>query len=566
MNLQQPFGSHWSAQTPFMANMTLQQIRLLISNHPWFKGHNVDAWFELPDETLSELQSEYQQEWISLGQQMFTLQPFSFSDRRFASDKWNDPLFGSMAAYYLLNSDFLLRLVNAMPIESEKPRQRLLYLMEQAIAASAPSNFLASNPDALSRMFETQGASLYTGMLHLASDMREGKLRQCDAGDFTVGVDLAITPGEVVFENELFQLLQYYPLTETQHQRPVFIVPPSINKFYILDMRPETSLVRHLLEQGHPVFLISWRNFSQKQAHITWDDQIEDGIIRALQITREISGERQLNCVGYCVGGTMLSTALAVLAARGDRDIASLSLLATFLDFRNTGQIDVFVDEELVSYRERTIGGQGGPTGLFRGEDMGNTFSMLRPNELWWNYSSEKYLKGEKPAPLDLLFWNNDSTNLPGPMYCWYLRHTYLQNDLKSGDLECCGERMDLRALDMPAYLVGTKEDHIVPWDSAYGSTGILAGKKRFVLGASGHIAGIINPPARKKRQYWTNTELPESHEAWLETAEAHPGSWWTDWFEWLAEHAGPQVPARDKMGTADYPIIEPAPGRYVKE
>ncbi|WP_178114803.1 class I poly(R)-hydroxyalkanoic acid synthase [Pseudomonas saliphila] len=563
---QQPFSQYWTSNTPFNANATLQQLRLWLSAHPWFKGHDVDAWFNVPSETLSELQSEYNQQWVSLGQQLITRQPFAFSDRRFANDKWSEPLFGSIAAYYLLNSDFLLRLVNAMPIDADKPRRRLLYLMEQTIAACAPSNFLASNPEALHKMFETQGASLYTGMLHLASDMREGKLRQCDKGDFTVGVDLATTPGEVIYENEQFQLLQYYPMADTQYQRPVLIVPPSINKYYILDMRPETSLVRHLLEQGHPVFIMSWRNFSQEQSHITWDDQIQDGIINALEITREISGERHVNCVGYCVGGTLLSTALAVLAARGDRDISSLTLLATFLDFKNTGQIDVFVDEELVAYRERTIGGQGGPTGVFRGEDMGNTFSMLRPNELWWNYTSEKYLKGEKPAPLDLLFWNNDSTNLPGPMYCWYLRHTYLQNDLKSGDLECCGERLDLRALTMPAYLVGTKEDHIVPWDSAYASTKLLAGEKRFVLGASGHIAGIINPPARKKREYWTNTELPEDHHAWLDTAQSHPGSWWTDWFEWLAEHGGTRSAARKTLGSENYPPIEPAPGRYVKE
>lgn len=563
---QQPFSHYWTSNTPFHANATLQQLRVWISAHPWFKGHDVDAWFDVPSETLSELQSEYNQQWVSLGQQLITRQPFAFSDRRFANDKWSEPLFGSVAAYYLLNSDFLLRLVNAMPIDADKPRRRLLYLMEQTIAACAPSNFLASNPEALHKMFETQGASLYTGLLHLASDMREGKLRQCDKGDFTVGVHLATTPGEVVYENEQFQLLQYYPIGATQYQRPALIVPPSINKYYILDMRPETSLVRHLLEQGHPVFIMSWRNFSQEQSHITWADQIQDGVINALEITREISGERLVNCVGYCVGGTLLSTALAVLAARGDRDISSLTLLATFLDFKNTGQIDVFVDEELVAYRERTIGGQGGPTGVFRGEDMGNTFSMLRPNELWWNYTSEKYLKGEKPAPLDLLFWNNDSTNLPGPMYCWYLRHTYLQNDLKSGELECCGERLDLRALTMPAYLVGTKEDHIVPWDSAYASTKLLAGEKRFVLGASGHIAGIINPPARKKREYWTNTELPEDHNAWLDTAQSHPGSWWNDWFEWLAEQGGARSAAREALGSENYPPIEPAPGRYVKE
>ncbi|MGF6208710.1 class I poly(R)-hydroxyalkanoic acid synthase [Pseudomonas frederiksbergensis] len=560
------FNTYWSGQVPFIASFAVQQLRLWVSTNPWFTGQEYNEWFDLPRGTLDSLQSDYQLQWGDLGQRLMTGQPFTFDDRRFASGAWSQPLFGSLAAFYLLNAGFLLKLLDKLPIKDKKPRQRLLYLVEQAIAAGAPSNFLASNPDALQRVIDTQGASLLTGLLHLASDLQEGKMRQCDSNAFKVGVDLATTPGEVVFENELFQLIQYYPQTETQYRRPVFVVPPSINKYYILDLRPDNSMIRHLLQQGHPVFLMSWRNFDQAHANTSWDDLIETGIIKGLQVTREISGEQRPNCVGFCIGGTLLSSALAVLAARGDKDIASVSLLTTFLDYLDTGPIDIFVDEQLVAYRERTIGGLDGPIGLFKGEDMGNTFSLLRPNDLWWNYNVDKYLKGQKPIALDLLFWNNDSTNLPGPMYCWYLRHTYLQNDLKSGELDCCGVKLDLRAIEAPAYILATHDDHIVPWRSAYASTELLGGDKRFVLGASGHIAGVINPPANQKRHYWTNNRVSENPDTWFSEAEQHPGSWWNDWFVWLAEHAGERQPSALHAGNTEYPAIESAPGRYVKQ
>ena len=564
-NNTQNFNTFWSGQVPFVASFAVQQLRLWVSSNPWFTGQPYNDWFDLPRETLDSLQSDYQAQWAGLGQ-LLTGQPFTFDDRRFASGNWSTPLFGSLAAFYLLNAGFLLKLLDQLPIKDKKPRQRLLYLVEQAIAAGAPSNFLASNPDALQRVVDTRGGSLLTGLLHLASDLQEGKMRQCDSGAFKVGEDLASTPGEVVFENALFQLIQYHPQTETQYQRPVFIVPPSINKYYILDLRPDNSMVRHLLQQGHPVFLMSWRNFDQAHAGTTWDDLIENGIIKGLQVTREISGQQRLNCVGFCIGGTLLSSALAVLAARGDKAIASVSLLTTFLDYLDTGPIDIFVDEQLVAHRERTIGGIDGPIGLFKGEDMGNTFSLLRPNDLWWNYNVDKYLKGQKPNALDLLFWNNDSTNLPGPMYCWYLRHTYLQNDLKSGELDCCGVKLDLRAINAPAYILATHDDHIVPWKSAYASTDLLSGTKRFVLGASGHIAGVINPPAREKRHYWTNDHLTQDPDTWFNNAEQHSGSWWNDWFTWLAEHAGEREASVPSAGNTQYPALEPAPGRYVMQ
>ncbi|MCQ4347160.1 class I poly(R)-hydroxyalkanoic acid synthase [Pseudomonas stutzeri] len=564
MDTSPPFSAFFSANMPFVARAALEQLRIWARHNPWFQGKNTDAWFQVEGAILDRLQTEYAGEWAQLGMQMLTQQPFSFSDPRFAGNAWSQPLFGSLAALYLLNSRFLMRLLDELPIESGKMRQRLTFLVEQLVAAGAPSNYLNSNPEALERLVQTQGASLFSGMLHLASDMQEGKLRQCDSDAFQVGVNLATTPGQVVYQNPFFQLIQYAPQSETQFRRPLLVVPPAINKYYILDLQAESSFVRHALAQGHPVFLMSWRNADESIATASWDDYVEQGILEAIRVTQAIGGQEQLNLLGYCVGGTLLACGLGVLAARGQKPAASLTLLVTLLDFEDTGVLDVFVDEEIVRYRERTIGGVGGHYGLYRGEDMGNTFSLLRPNELWWNYGVEKYLKGQKPRALDLLYWNNDHTHLPGPMYCWYLRHAYLQNDLKTGRLQVCGETLDLARLDMPTYLVGTREDHIVPWRSAFASTRLLKGPTRFVLGASGHIAGIINPPAKHKRSYWTGEALPIDPDAWLAAAEEHPGSWWGDWYAWLAQHAGEQGPASASLGSADYPPLEAAPGQYV--
>jgi len=562
-----PFAAYWPAQVNFSTHPILQQLPLWLSQNPWFAEFDQTGWFEPDSKALEALQADYQQKLTELGQKLLSGQPLEFTDPRFSGKAWAQPLFGSVAALYLLNSDYLQKLMALLPIAPAKPRERLLYLVEQSIAASAPSNFLLSNPDALQQMVNTGGASLFTGLQHLLSDMQEGRLRQCDAGEFKVGVDLATTQGDVVFENDIFQLIHYRPLTEMQYRTPLLIVPPAINKYYILDLKPENSMVKHLLEQGFPVFLISWRNFGEAQSHLRMDDVVQNGVIAAIRAVRAISGVRKLNYLGFCIGGTLLCSALAVLAARGDREVGSVSLLAAFLDYIDTGKIDVFVDEQLVSYRERTIGGKDGtPTGLFRGEDMGNTFSLLRPNELWWNYHVGKYLKGEKPKALDLLFWNNDSTNMPGPMYCWYLRHTYLQNDFKSGTLKLCGETVDLRTIDAPTYIFAAREDHIVPWHSAYASTRVLPGQCRFVLGGSGHIAGVINPPAKKKRGYWTNEAITENADDWMASAKQQEGSWWPDWFAWLGERSGEQVPAKAQTGSAEYPPLEAAPGRYVTE
>ena len=355
----------------------------------------------------------------------------------------------------------------------------------------------------------------------------------------------------------------------------MLFVPPCINKYYILDLQPENSLIRHTVAQGHRVFVVSWRNADESVKNFSWDQYIEDAAIRAITAVQEITGSAKLNTLGFCVGGTILSTALAVLAARGEKPAASVTLLTTFLDFTSTGVLDLFIDEGMVKMREMTLGEQSpGGGSLLKGQELATTFSFLRPNDLVWNYVVGNYLKGETPQPFDLLYWNSDSTNLPGPMYCWYLRNTYLENNLvKPGKLTVCGEKIDLGRIDVPAYVYASREDHIVPWEGAYRNTQVLGGKIRFVLGASGHIAGVINPPAKNKRNYWiaaaaegeTAARRDADPDGWFDAAEKVEGSWWPAWYAWLAPLSGPKVNAKKKAGNAEFTPIEDAPGAYVK-
>ena len=525
----------------------------------------------IPHERLAEIQQKYLEEWLQIWRHMSTgesAEAVAPSDRRFSNDAWRkSPLYGYAAAFYVLNARTLMEMADAVQADA-KTRERVRFAVSQWTAAMSPSNFLATNPEAQKHLIESRGESLRTGILNMLQDMERGKISQTDETAFEIGRNVANSEGAVVFENDYFQFIQYKPLTAKVYARPLLLVPPCINKYYILDLQPANSLVRYAVEQGNTVFLVSWRNPDASMASRTWDDYIEGGAIEALRVAREISGQDKINALGFCVGGTILSTALAVLAARGEHPAASLTLLTTLLDFTDTGILDVFVDQAQVEMREKTIGANA-PTGpgLLRGVELANTFSFLRPNDLVWNYVVENYLKGKTPAPFDLLYWNGDSTNLPGPWYCWYLRHTYLQNDLKTpGKLSVNGTPVDLGKIDAPVYIYGSREDHIVPWQSAYASVPLLKGERRFVLGASGHIAGVINPPAANKRSHWINTKLPETADAWFEGAKEHPGSWWPDWSTWLASHAGAQKAAPKRYGNADYPEIEPAPGRYVKQ
>ena len=478
----------------------------------------------LPAQELAQLQGEYLKSVSEVwNQTLMTGQgggkATTLGDRRFAGAEWlHNPGAAYTAQMYLLNARMLMQMADSVQGDA-KSKARIRFSVQQWIDASAPSNFLASNPEALKKAVDTQGQSIATGLTHLLEDVQKGHVSQTDESAFEVGRNMATTAGSVVFENALFQLIEYQPLTAKVHERPMLFVPPCINKYYILDLQPENSVIRHTVLQGHRTFVVSWRNPDESLASQTWDDYIQEGAITAIETVQAITSAKTINTLGFCVGGTILSTALAVLAARGEQPAHSVTLLTTLLDFESTGVLDIFVDENSVRLREMTIG-EGAPSGpgMLKGKELATTFSFLRPNDLVWNYVVGNYLKGESPPPFDLLYWNGDATNLPGPMYCWYLRHTYLENQLKvPGALTVCGEKLDLGQVQAPVYIYGSREDHIVPWAAAYSSTAIMKGKKRFVLGASGHIAGVINPPAKGKRSYWTNDKLPATAQAWFD-------------------------------------------------
>ena len=518
-------------------------------------------------EKLESLRESYLKDATALMAENWISGKMELQDKRFSSAAWaENPLAAFSAAVYLLNTRTMLGLADAVDSDP-KTRNRVRFAVEQCMAAAAPSNFLAFNADAQKKAIDTQGESIAMGIKNLLHDVKQGHLSMTDESLFTVGKNVATTEGAVVFENDYFQLLEYKPLSAKVFEKPFLLVPPCINKYYILDLQPENSLVRYAVAQGHRTFVVSWRNPDSSLATKSWDNYIEEAVIKAIHVTRDIAGkpaqEESINALGFCVGGTMLTTALAVLAARGEKPVHSVTLLTTLIDFTDSGILDVFIDEAFVKFREQEMG----KGGLMKGKDLASTFSFLRPNDLVWNYVVGNYLKGETPPPFDLLYWNSDATNLPGPYYAWYLRNTYLENNLiKPGVATVCGEKIDLRSLDMPFYLYGSREDHIVPIEGAYASSQVLPGKKRFVMGASGHIAGVINPPVKNKRSHWirSDAKLPKTHAEWLKGAKEHPGSWWTDWALWLKSHAGKQVAAPISYGRAKYKALMPAPGNYV--
>lgn len=525
-----------------------------------------EAGASIDPAVVSKLQDEYTQQLSSLWRDFLVSKTTSITDRRFSSPAWHSNILSSFnAASYLLNAQFLMSLAEAVEAPP-RVKRKISFSVQQMVDAMSPANFLVTNPEAQQKIVETKGESLTKGITQMLGDMHKGRISLTDESAFEVGKNVATSAGAVVFENALFQLIQYKPETKTVYERPLLLVPPCINKYYILDLQPDNSVVHYAVEQGHTVFLVSWRNPDESLAKTTWDEYIEEAAIKAIHVVQEISQQEKINVLGFCVGGTIVSTALSVLAARGEHPAASLTLLTTLLDFSDTGILDIFVDEMQVKMREQAIG----KGGLMPGRDLATTFSSLRANDLVWNYVQSNYLKGESPPPFDLLYWNSDSTNLPGPMFCWYLRNTYLENSLKMPDkLTVAGEKVDLGKINAPTFIFGSREDHIVPWQAAYASTGLLNPKKpnhnKFILGASGHIAGVVNPPAKKKRSYWTSDVAASDAEAWFDAATEHSGSWWPEWSVFLAEHAGKQVKASGKFGNATFKPIEEAPGRYVK-
>ncbi|RYH62797.1 MAG: class I poly(R)-hydroxyalkanoic acid synthase [Alcaligenaceae bacterium] len=527
--------------------------------------------FDLAPEVLAEIQQQFAADWTRLMDDVAANRLEPPKDRRFAGQAWRDsPQHLMMAQAYLLSARTMQRMVDSVQAD-QGSRARLRFAIMQWVDALSPANFLALNPEAQASILTSAGEALNHGIANLLQDVGKGRISQTDETHFEVGRNVAVTPGAVVFQNPLFQLIQYAPSTPSVHAIPLVIVPPNINKFYVLDLQPANSFVAHAVAAGFTVFLISWRNPLAGEDdgvdRATWTDYLDQAVLVALDAARAISGREQVNALGFCVGGTLLASALALARARGQTPVASLTLLTTLLDFRDTGVLSVFVDETHALLREQLIGSGG----LMWGKELATTFAFLRPNELVWNYVVSNYLKGETPAPFDLLHWNADSTNLPGPFFAWYFRNTYLENRLcQPGGVRAAGLPLDLSSIHVPVYVFGSREDHIVPWHSAYASTQLLPGVERFVLGASGHIAGVVNPPAKKRRSFWTTPSraadvFPQDASQWLEGARENEGSWWPDWHAWLSNHAGPRIDAPNALGAEDYPVIEPAPGSYVK-
>jgi polyhydroxyalkanoate synthase subunit PhaC len=560
-----------------------------------FLGAAADGADKLPidKQILERVQNEWVHQLQSLGELWQEGKQLPLTDKRFSNPAWaQDRMAGFQASSYLAHCSAMVGLVDALMVD-DAVKQKIRFSVQQWLDAVSPSNFLASNPEALQLMHKTQGKSLAAGLQNLMGDLQKGKLSQTDEQAFEVGRNVGSSAGAVVFENELVQLIQYQSSTSKVGERPIVLVPPCINKFYILDLQPENSLVQHLVTNGHTVFMVSWRNVAPEQGHLTWDDYLQLGVVDCIQAVQAISQQEKLNLLGFCVGGTILATALAALKAKGQDPCASLTLLTTFLDFSDTGALGLMVDENFVAYREKSIG-QGG---LLKGQELATTFSFLRPNDLVWNYVVSNYLKGEAPPAFDLLYWNGDSTNLPGPMYAWYLRNTYFANLLRQPNaLQSLGQSIDLTSLNMPAYVLNTREDHIVPWNGGYQTTQILGGPIRFVLGASGHIAGVVNSAIKNKRSYWVNEGLsgqvsvngnakatkssrrkktsvnsteqpvyPAQSQQWLASANETAGSWWHDWTRWLDDFKGASIAAPKTLGNKRFKAIEPAPGRYVK-
>ena len=488
-------------------------------------------------------------------------------DRRFKHQQWEDhPFFDFIKQSYLLAADHTHAIVRDVEGLDEPTKKKVDFYTRAFIDALSPTNFAATNPEVLERTVETGGQNLVDGLNNLLDDLKRGRgrldIKMTDYDAFEVGENLATTPGQVIYRNELIELIQYEPTTEQVHQRPLLLVPAWINKYYIMDLTEEKSLIRYLVGQGHTVFVISWRNPDASLADYGFEDYMRRGPVTALDVVEAVTGSREINMVGYCLGGTLTAATLAYLFAKGDRRVQAVSLLTCMLDFAEPGELEVFLDEEQISRLEQRMSEQG----YLEGRSMATTFNMLRANDLIWSFFVNNYLKGDEPFPFDLLYWNADSTNMPARMHSFYLRNMYQSNLLKEpGGITLDGVPIELGRIDIPAYFISAKEDHIAPWHSTIRGPALLSGPTRYVLGGSGHIAGVINPPHKNKYGYWTNTAKTSDPEAWLADAEAHEGSWWNDWAVWLERLGGGLVPAR-AVGTADYPPIEPAPGRYVRE
>jgi polyhydroxyalkanoate synthase subunit PhaC len=521
---------------------------------------NESGWWWLP--------SVAPEAWQAAAMKWFSpeadVSPLIGADKRFRAAAWtSEPFFKGFCEQYVRSAAFWRELVNAAAID-EGERHRARFFLEQMLDATSPSNFFLTNPEAIETALKTQGESLKLGMENLRADVERGHIAMTDESVFEVGKNLAVSKGEVVFRNDLIELIHYTPTQKSVHERPLLIVPPCINKFYILDLKPENSFVGHAVNEGFDVYLVSWRNIPESMCATTWEDYLNDGVLTAIDEVREHASVDTINTLGFCVGGTILACALASLAAEGELEsfVESATYLTTLLDFSEPGDIKAYLSESTYQLRAQQLG-EDGTRGRMSGAELAQSFASLRANDLIWSFVVNSYLKGQAPPAFDLLYWNGDSTNLPGPMYLYYLRNFYLDNKLiKPCELTMLDTPIDLSLVTIPSYVYSSREDHIVPWKSAFASAEMWGGDVEFVLGASGHIAGVVNPPGPKKRSYWTSAWPAPSPEAWDAKAKEHAGSWWPHWYQWLQQRSGKRIVARkhpkSKLGAA--------PGTYVLE
>ena len=520
-----------------------------------------------------ELWQQYMKLWQvttqrMLGQQVAPLAEPAKGDKRFNDPAWKDEVvFDYLKQSYLLTARWLQGTVKDVEGVDDKTAKKIDFYTRQFIDAVSPSNFAMTNPQVVKATVESKGENLLKGLQNLLTDLERGKgqlaIRQTDMNAFKVGGNVATSPGKVVFQNELIQLIQYAPATETVYQVPLLIVPPWINKFYILDLKPENSFIKWATEPGYTVFVISWVNPDAHLTSLVFEDYMKKGPRAALDAIEKATGQREVSAIGYCIGGTLMATTLAYMAARGDRRIVACTFFTAQVDFSEPGELGVFIDEDQLAGVEEMMSKKG----YLEGAEMATTFNMLRANDLIWSFVVNNYLMGKDPFPFDLLYWNADATRMPAAMHSYYLRNMYQKNLLvQPGGLVIDNVPIDLRKIDIPVYLQAGKEDHIAPSKSVYKATQIFKGPVRFMLAGSGHIAGVVNPPRNKKYQHWLNetTTNPPTLAEWQAGAKEFPGSWWHDWDKWLSALSGPKVPAR-VPGTGGLPAIEDAPGSYVK-
>lgn len=491
------------------------------------------------------------------------------SDKRFRDDEWHESfLFDFIKQSYLIAARHVHDTVCCVQGLDDQTQRKVNFYTRQYIDALSPSNFAATNPEVFRETLSSHGQNLLNGLNNLLRDMEDGggqlRVKMTDTEAFELGKNVATSPGKVVFQNDMMQLIQYSPDTDTVLKRPLLIVPPWINKFYILDLREKNSYIRWCVSQGHTVFVISWVNPDERQAEKDFGAYMKEGVLAALDAIEKQTGEKQTNVCGYCIGGTLLATTLAYMAAtRQANRVASATFFTSMIDFSEPGELGIFIDELQVSSLEKKMFERG----YLEGSEMATTFNMLRSNDLIWSFVINNYLMGKDPFPFDLLYWNSDSTRMPAKMHSFYLRKMYMENKLiEPGGIEIDGVPIDLRKIKTPTYFISTVDDHIAPWKSTYMGAQVFTGAVRFVLGGSGHIAGIVNPPAANKYGYWINSakKLPETAEQWFEKADQHAGSWWTDWHQWVSAHGDDTVPARDPA-KGKLKALEDAPGSFVK-